>query len=93
VLFSLRQPPARLFAMICLNIAVRAGLFIVSPWRTATVLDFNILKTTFGKQNGDPGYDDRADITGDQIVSILDFNPMKANFGQGGAPPVMPLKP
>src|SRR5918995_1769652 len=35
--FNLRQPPARLLAMICLNIAVRAGTLIVSPWRTATV--------------------------------------------------------
>jgi hypothetical protein len=55
-----------------------------------SVLDFNILKTTFGKQTGDPGYDDRADFTGDQIVSILDFNLLKGNFGIGGAPPLAP---
>ena len=35
--FSLCQPPARLLAMMCLNIAVRAGALMVSPWRTATV--------------------------------------------------------
>jgi YceI-like domain len=35
--FNLRQPPARLLAMICLNMAVRARALIVSPWRTATV--------------------------------------------------------
>ena len=34
---SLRQPPARLLAMICLNIAASAGALMVSPWRTATV--------------------------------------------------------
>src|SRR5205085_8465918 len=52
-----------------------------------TVSDFNILKNTFGKQNGDPGYDDRADFTGDQVVSVLDFNLMRLNFGTSGAPP------
>src|SRR5256885_9994522 len=31
--FSLRQPPARLLAMICLNMAERAGALMVSPWR------------------------------------------------------------
>jgi hypothetical protein len=35
--FSLRQPPARLLAMMCLNIAVRAGALSVSPRATATV--------------------------------------------------------
>jgi hypothetical protein len=35
--FSLRQPPARLLAIICSNMAVRAGALMVSPWLTATV--------------------------------------------------------
>src|ERR1700730_17144045 len=35
--FHLRQPPARLLAMMCLNISVSAGALMVSPWRTATV--------------------------------------------------------
>ena len=55
-----------------------------------SVLDFNILKGTFGKQSGDPGYDDRADFTGDRLVSILDFNLLKGNFGMGGAPAITP---
>jgi hypothetical protein len=54
------------------------------------VSDFNILKGSFGKTNGDPGYDDRADFTGDQTVSILDFTWLKSNFGQGGSPPIGP---
>jgi N-acetylneuraminic acid mutarotase len=58
-----------------------------------SVLDFNILKATFGKGLGDPGYDGRADFTGDQLVSVTDFNLQKGNFGQGGAPPIMPLNP
>ncbi len=29
--FNLRQPPARLLAMICLNMAVMAGVLIFSP--------------------------------------------------------------
>lgn len=35
--FSFRQPPARLSAMIWLNIAISAGALIVSPSRIATV--------------------------------------------------------
>ena len=35
--FTLRQPPLRLFAMICLNMARKARAFIFSPWRIATV--------------------------------------------------------
>jgi N-acetylneuraminic acid mutarotase len=48
------------------------------------VQDFNILKVTFGKAAGDPGYDNRADFNGDGLVNILDFNPQKQNFGTGG---------
>ena len=35
-----------------------------------TVLDFNVLKSTFGRACGDAGYGDRADFTGDCLVSI-----------------------
>lgn len=35
--FSLLQPPARLFAMICLNMAERVRALIFSPRRMATV--------------------------------------------------------
>src|SRR2546430_6406791 len=35
--FNFRQPPARLFAMICLTMALSAAALRVSPWRTATV--------------------------------------------------------
>jgi hypothetical protein len=52
------------------------------------VSDFNILKSTFGKSQGDPGYDDRADFTGDHVVNVSDFNFQKANFGTSGSPPL-----
>jgi hypothetical protein len=52
-----------------------------------SVLDFNILKATFGKTQGDPGYDARADFTGDNTVNISDFKLQKGNFGQGEAQP------
>ena len=52
------------------------------------IQDFNILKNSFGKAQGDPGYDDRADFNGDHIVNIQDFNLLKGNFGTGGAPPI-----
>lgn len=55
--------------------------------------DFNILKNTFGKTVGDPGYDDRADFNGDQLVDSVDFNLLKTNFGSPGAPGVRPGSP
>jgi plastocyanin/subtilisin-like proprotein convertase family protein len=48
-------------------------------------IDFNILKTTFGKGQGDPGYDERADFNNDQLANSTDFNSLKANFGLAGA--------
>jgi hypothetical protein len=57
------------------------------------VLDFNIVKGTFGKGSGDPGYDDRADFDGNLLVNILDFNLLKGNFGTSGAPPIRPGAP
>ena len=54
------------------------------------VLDFSILKATFGRLHTDPGYDDRADFTGDLLVDTLDFSALKANFGVAGAPPLVP---
>jgi hypothetical protein len=47
--------------------------------------DFSILKNTFGKSEGQPGYDDRADFNRDDVVNSGDFSLLKGNFGQGGA--------
>ena len=58
-----------------------------------TIVDFNIEKLTFGKGQGDPGYDARADFDGNNRVTVLDFNLQKVNFGQGGAPPIVPGNP
>lgn len=55
-----------------------------------TSLDFNILKSSFGKGVGEIGYDARADFDGDNLVSAPDFNLLRINFGQGGTPPVNP---
>ena len=48
------------------------------------VIDFNLLKLTFGKGAGDPGYDGRCDFSGDDQVNIVDFSLLRANFGAGG---------
>jgi hypothetical protein len=52
--------------------------------------DFSILRNAFGKAAGGPGYDDRADLNGDQVVNAGDFGLLRANFGSGGAPPTGP---
>ncbi len=52
------------------------------------VQDFSILKNTFGKSIGEPGYDAQADFNGDDTISISDFTLQKNNFGVCGAGPI-----
>ena len=47
--------------------------------------DFSVLKNTFGKSVGQPGYDGRADFNRDNVVGSTDFTLLKGSFGQGGA--------
>jgi len=54
--------------------------------------DFTLLKGTFGKSQGQPGYHNRADFTGDTVVTSADFTLLKTNFGQGGSPPIGPVE-
>ncbi len=51
------------------------------------LLDFSILRTTYGRCIGDAGYDGRADLNGDGCVDILDFSMLRTNFGQFGPQP------
>jgi hypothetical protein len=55
-----------------------------------SVRDVARMRNTYGKSQGDPGYDGRADFNGDNLVDITDFNLLKSNFGSGGAPSVRP---
>jgi hypothetical protein len=55
-------------------------------------IDFTIVRSTFGKSSGQPGYDARADFDGDQAVGVTDFALLKGNFGRGGAPPILPAR-
>jgi hypothetical protein len=48
-------------------------------------IDFNIMKLTYGIPPGQPGYDPRADFTGDTLISVQDFNLIKLSYGQCGA--------
>jgi hypothetical protein len=54
------------------------------------MFDYNILKNSMGRTPGDPGYDDRADLSGDSIINGVDFTLLQANIGTGGAPPTAP---
>jgi Dockerin type I domain len=53
-----------------------------------TTIDFNTVKVSFGKAQGDPGYDGRADFNGDNQVGAQDFNLQKPNFGSCGPGPL-----
>ena len=52
------------------------------------IVDFNIIRGTFGKDVGGDGYDARADFTGDGPVNIRDYNLMRGNFGNSGVDPL-----
>lgn len=49
-----------------------------------TVIDFSILRTTFGKCTGTAGYDARADFDGSGCVLIVDFSLLRTRFGAAG---------
>ena len=51
------------------------------------VQDHNYLRATFGKSQGDPGYDQRADYNRDNTVNIQDFQIENRNFASSGCPP------
>ncbi len=57
------------------------------------ITDFNLMRNSFGKGVGEPGYDDRADFNGDARVSVVDVNLHKNNMGTSGAPPISPGNP
>ncbi|MFC2043979.1 helix-turn-helix domain-containing protein [Chloroflexota bacterium] len=46
------------------------------------LLDFNVLKASFGKVPGMGGYDARADFDRDNFIFLPDFNLLKQNFGK-----------
>jgi len=58
--------------------AFLGGLLFFSVGAT----DFSILKGTFGKSVGQPGYDARADFNSDGAIGSVDFASQKSNFGQ-----------
>jgi plastocyanin len=53
-----------------------------------STIDFSLLRASFGKAFGDPGFDERADFNSDNVVNSLDFSILRSSFGQAGAPPL-----
>ncbi len=45
------------------------------------ILDFNELRTAFGEECGDSGYDADIDLNSDCLIGILDFNTLRTYFG------------
>jgi hypothetical protein len=57
---------------------------------SVNILDLNILKATYGKSEGQEGYDERADFNRSGSVNIQDLNILKSNYGKSGAQPGVP---
>ena len=49
-----------------------------------TILDYSILRTTYGTVRGQPGYDERADFNQDGGITILDYSLLRTNYGRAG---------
>ncbi len=67
--------------------SVEMGLMLVGDANNdnaVSVLDFTVLSPTLGRSINDPGYDPRADFTGDQRVDVSDFNWIRINFSLRG---------
>jgi hypothetical protein len=54
------------------------------------VVDFDLLKVSFGRGVGNPGYDPRTDFNGDDRTDSNDFLWIKRNFSFVGHPPLAP---
>lgn len=52
------------------------------------VSDYNMLAASFGKCQGNPGYDFQVDFNDDLCVDSVDFNVLKDGFGRTGSPPI-----
>jgi len=48
------------------------------------ILDFALLKASFGKTTGQGSFDGRADFDGNGVINITDFSYLKSNFGRWG---------
>jgi hypothetical protein len=53
---------------------------------TVNIQDLNILKATYGKSKGQPGYDDRANFNNDNSVNIVDLTILQRHYGESGDP-------
>lgn len=49
-----------------------------------TLVDYGIMSASFGKAEGDAGYDSRADLDGDLEINLGDAAIISARFGQAG---------
>jgi len=53
-------------------------------------VDFSIMRASFGKSFGQPGYDARADLDNTDAVSSADFTLLRGSFGLGGCAAIGP---
>jgi hypothetical protein len=73
-----------------------AGTGDINSDGSVDILDFQILSNSFGKTQGQSGYDARANLNNDGGVDILDFQILSNNFGRTGptpSPTIRPLTP
>jgi hypothetical protein len=57
------------------------------------LVDFTLLRASFGLGCGDPAYDARTDFNHDCLVDIADFTLLRAHFGEAGPPaPTAPAR-
>jgi hypothetical protein len=55
--------------------------------------DYNVLRASYGKIPGQPGYDGRVDFTGDEVIDGFDYNILRTNYGAPAPEPAGPDGP
>lgn len=56
--------------------------------KCVTVVDFSVVRGSYGNAVGDPGHDARADFNHDTILNVSDYNLPRSSYGLCGAPAI-----
>src|SRR6266545_3994415 len=56
----------------------------VNDDNAVNIVDFSLLSASFGKTQGQPGFNARGDLDATNAVDILDFSLLSSNFGRTG---------
>jgi hypothetical protein len=69
---------------VSLGLLLEGDVEIISTFNQVVVQDFNVLRSSFNKCQGDVGFVTNADLNESTCVSMLDFGLLSGNFNRSG---------